>query len=483
MKLHLICLSVCLPVVLIGANAFAGRSAGDDVAKYFDEGDGLREQTGQAGPPIDWAQPPLGCVEEMVPHVPTDRPCLDLTQVASALKDWPADITPADHDYWYARRRALTYCRSAELLRREAASPGSQTAGAIETSWMIVDSVKNYKENVAAIYKAEALYGVPAHVLTGAIYQESIFSELGIADDGGNFSCGQEQINLIGWCEWANQQSAMDKLLMAWPIHGVDCSNTSVINLSLLRPWYAIAKTRLNGLPEYRLQKEHFANVYQRDVEGLWPEADAKTQDLRYQVIRSFIMNCSNPTRGTLAKAHELLGLYSDYIPAAVKAKDRYMGKDRFARSCNYVSTSDTYPLHAGWLMAVAAYNAGPRSIDAVAYYNQWDPAHFNDPLSVASLTPDQIIPSIYGAGAYNPINDKIEFTSLAGHPLNWIWFKACVNQRHVARVIQNVTLLPEFFVDTLEGPSGCQKSTFDADGKLVKTSVPVDRQTSSGHR
>jgi len=60
------------------------------------------------------------------------------------------------------------------------------------------EAVNEYPTKVKAVYDASDLYGVPAHVLTGAIYQESLFSPLGISDDGGNFSCGMEQINLNG---------------------------------------------------------------------------------------------------------------------------------------------------------------------------------------------------------------------------------------------------------------------------------------------
>jgi hypothetical protein len=48
---------------------------------------------------------------------------------------------------------------------------------------------------------------------------------------------------------------------------------------------------------------------------------------------------------------------------------------------------------------------------------------------------------------------------------------------------MQHVTLLPEFFVDTLENGVACARSTFDAAGQLVKTAVPAERQKSSGRK
>lgn len=469
--------------------AMATRMAGDDLARYVSEAPppafarmGEVRSSSVAPPlltPVDWAQPPLGCVEEMVPH-PADRACLDLSQVANPLRDWPSDIAQGDKDYWYARRRGLVYCRGQELLRREAAQPGSQTAGAIETAWMLTEAVKNYDTKVAAVYEAAQLFKVPLHVLTGAVYQESLFAELGIADDGGNFSCGVEQINLSGWCQWANKQSSTEKRAMGWPTSGLSCGDSSVIDLSLLKPFYRIALTQLNGLPEYRLDKSHFQNITLNDVVGDWPAADTSTNKLRYKVIRSFIDNCSDPRRGILAKANELLSIYNNYLSDAFKKKDRYGRGESFTRQCQMQASDTAYPLHTGWLMAVASYNAGPRAIDAVTYYNQWDSGDFNNAGMIAGFTPDKIVESIYWGGRYNMTKDRIDFASRTGGARSWIWFKGCVAQRHIARVMQHVTLLPEFFVDSLEGMYPCAKSTVDGNGNVV-TSVPPARQASSG--
>lgn len=461
--------------------ALAARNAADDVGKYFSETAPPYFGQPKAVPVVDWAEPPLGCVEEMVPHAAPDHTCLDLTQVADPLKDWPPNLTVPDKDFWFSHRRNLTFCRATELLRRETAHPGSQTEGAIEISWMLTEAIKNYSEKVAAVYEAANTYGVPALVLTGAVYQESLFAELGLSDDGGNFSCGVEQINLIGWCTWANSQPAADKAVMGWPSARVSCSDSSLVNLNYIRPFYKIALTRLNGLPEYRLQKSHFQNIPQLAVENEWPAASPQVQKLRYKLIQSFINNCTDPKRGILAKANELRSLYNENLSPAFQNRERYTGSERFHRQCLEVAKDNAYPLHSGWLLAVASYNAGPRAIDAVAHYNQWTRSAFDDAQALTNFTPEQIVSSIYWAGKYNASTDKIDFSSIDGLPRSWIWYAGCVAQRHIARVMQHVTLLPEFFVDSLEGQFPCEKSTFDKDGKLIQTSVPPARKTSTG--
>ena len=196
----------------------------------------------------DWSQPPLGCIEEMIPKLPS-RNCLDLSSVLDPMQEWPAMIDPLEKDYWYTHRRELSYCRASEVQRREQAQPGSQTPGYLQVSWMITEAPKHAQEKIDAIYEANQKYLIPPHVLTGAVFQESLFSELGISDDGGNFSCGAEQINLIGWCNWANQQSDQEKAAMGWPLQMINCNSASAVDLEWIRPFYKIALTRLNGLP------------------------------------------------------------------------------------------------------------------------------------------------------------------------------------------------------------------------------------------
>jgi len=464
-------------------SAFASRQFGSKMLESFPEQRMSSSLVQDADfKPVNWAQPPIGCVEEMVPHR-ADRPCLDLSGLANPVKDWPTNLSPEDNQYWYGQRRGINICRSEEVMRREAARPGSMNPAHVELSWMALESLRNSETKVNAIYEGSRQTGVPLHVLTGAVYQESLFAELGIADDGGNFSCGVQQINLIGWCAWANKQSPEDKQAMGWPQNTVACSNPEHIKLSFFKPIYEIAKKRLGGLPEHRLNKSHFANIPLKTFVSQWPDASPQVQQYRYKLIRSFVENCSDASKGILAKAHELAGIYKQFVPNALKNKDRYSSGNRFARSCRESQTGNSYPLHTGWLLAISAYNAGPRAIDAAAHYNRWNKESINDPEEVRGFNPTDIVTSLYWAGKYNSDNDLIEFKGLNGATKSWSWFKACVAQRHIARVMQHVTLLPEFFVDTLEGDKPCARSKFDEDGDLLETSVPEVRQYSSGQK
>jgi hypothetical protein len=474
-------LSLFAALFALTTSAYA-RNAGTLMTEAFPEfnPDGIAQDA--AFPAVNWAQPPLGCVEEMVPHRAdsAQHPCPDFSQVAKPSSDWPANMSASEKAYWYAQRRGVNICRSEEILRREKAQPGSQ-GSLVELAWMAMDSLNDTDAKIQAIYDANRISGVPLHVLTGAVYQESLFSELGIADDGGNYSCGVEQINLIGWCEWMNKQPAADRAAMGWPTQNLNCNDSNLINLSLFKPIYQIALTRLNGLPEYRLVKQHFQNIPLASFVDQWPAASAQTQALRYQLITSYINNCSDPRKGILAKANELANIYNEFVPDAMKKKDRYGFTQHFNRKCQQQQAGNEYPLHTGWLMAVSAYNAGPRSFDALAYYNHWDKRDMNDPDMIADLVPTDIVTSLYWSGKYNPQTDDIDFMGLNGSMKTWTWFKGCVAQRHIARVMQHVTLLPEFFVDSLEGSYPCARTVFDASHHIQKSAVPDFRQKSSG--
>lgn len=464
--------------------AFAEREFGSRMLEAFPEvapDENFLQEVQAAG--INWAQPPLGCVEEMVPHRAdnANHPCPDLSGVQNPMRDWPTNLSPSEKQYWVGQRRGINICRSEEVLRRERERPGSQNPAHLELAWMAMDSLRNANVKVQAIYDASRASGVPVHVLTGAVYQESLFAELGIADDGGNYSCGVEQINLIGWCTWMNKQSVADRRAMGWPASRVECSDSNLITLSFFKPLYEIAKSRLNGQPEYRLNKQHFQNIPLSSIVSKWPSASPQTQQTRYQLIMSYVNNCSDPRKGILAKANELAGIYNQFVSPAMKQKDRYPEGQHFGRACRETQADNAYPLHTGWLMAVSAYNAGPRTFDAVAYYNRWSREQMNDPRVIANFTPNDIVTSIYWSGRYNPSTDQIDFRSMGGETKSWGWFKGCVAQRHIARVMQHVTLLPDFFVDTLEGDYPCARSKMDSNGHVIQTSVPPLRQRSSG--
>jgi len=61
---------------------------------------------------------------------------------------------------------------------------------------------------------------------------------------------------------------------------------------------------------------------------------------------------------GILAKASELKSIYSSYLSSAFKIKIATRA-GHVSASMLAVAKDNAYPLHAGWLMAVASYNAG----------------------------------------------------------------------------------------------------------------------------
>lgn len=428
---------------------------------------------------VDWSQPPVMCVEEALPS-PPDRPCLNLSHVTDPLKDWP-QLPPAELKYWQANKRPLDYCRALEVLRREEQNPGSQSAGRIEMAWMQKVAVAHRDQKVAAVYRASRAHRVPAQILTGALYQESMFSELGIAEDGGNYSCGVGQINLTEWCHWANAQNASEQTRLGWTAR-TDCS---LLDPAVLKPFYDIAVTRLNGLPEYRLDKTHFQNIGFPDVASGLPSGSAATQQLRFAAAQSFIDNCSDAANGIAAKAHELSLLYRDFVPRGLKERDQYENGASYQRRCLQADTTGLFPLHMGWLLAVGTYNAGPRAVDSMAYYNGWTPSDLASSTTFDGFTIPDLVETLYWSGRYSAADDKIHFTRLDGSPSSWIWFKPCVLQRHIARVVQNVTL-PDApaLASSLEGAYRCAKSVFDPhSGALITSAVPPERQQSPGIR
>lgn len=426
----------------------------------------------------DWSQPPLACIEDIVPRLP-DRPCPDLAGVPDPRVDWPENITEEELAYWQQNKRGENYCRSVEIMRREELQPGTFPAGAVQLAWMRIKAMDQSELKVKAVYAASRAQKMPAHVLAGALTQESLFSTLGIAADGGNYSCGIGQVNITEWCNWANKQSKSVKAEMKWP-ENVKCGE---LPPGLIKPFYDIAKTRLNGLPEYRLEKVHFQNIRYESVVNGFPKGSTSLQKVRYQAAVSFLNHCADVAKGIAAKANELRNLYVNFVPAGLKSREHYRPGEEFAQVCNDKGYTKSYPMNTGWLLAVGLYNAGPRAVDALAHYYKWTRKDMDKPETWKNIGPAELIEAFYWTGKYNPKDDKIHFKTLSGSNLSWIWFKPCVLQRHIARVVQHVTLpgVPKL-VDTLEGEYKCARSVFDPNtGKLIKSAVPPFRQKSPG--
>ena len=435
------------------------------------------EQTALA---TNWAQPPAACIEEVIPHK-INKPCLDLTKAANPMRDWPTDATPEEIQFWKLNPRPLQYCRGTEVLRRESERPGSFSASTIEIAWMYSQGAVNSDLKIQSVYQASRQFKMPAQILAGALHQESLFAQLGITEDGGNYSCGIGQLNIVEWCHWANSQSKEKKVEMKWP-QKIQCGQ---LNAILLKPFHQIAMTRLNGLPEYRLDKPHFKNISYKDVAGKFPAGPEDLQQLRYQSVVSFINYCQSPEYGIPAKANELARLYRDHIPLAFKLRENYRTGEKYQRKCREEGFDSQYPYHSGWLMAVGSYNAGPRAVDSLAYFNFWTDENLKNPETLKDHTPKEIVENLYWTGKYDPKDDRIHYTNLDANPDSWNWFKVCVLQRHIARIVQH-TIIPgkSSPVDSQEGPNVCARSVFDPNtGKLIKSGVPDFRQKSSGQR
>ena len=415
----------------------------------------------------NWAQPPLQCIENVVPAAPT-KPCIDFSDVENIAKDDP-NVSSQELEWWKNHKFAYGYCRSKEILRRESEKPGSMTPGLIQISWMRMMAAKDHDLKVNAIYDSSEKYGVPPHVLTGAIMQESIFSNLGIADDGGNFSCGIAQINLVEWCVWAETQSASKKASMGWPTGGVDC-NKSVAR-DYVRPFYEVGYQRLKGLPAYRLETSHTQNIPLNVVAYAWSDVDDKEKSRRYEVTNSFLNNCGSAVDAIHAKAFQLKTLYTRAVPAGLKVHETYAPGEKFELKCQRPLNNTVYPVQTAWVLAVGAYNAGGRVQDAMASTHGWTRedvsniatfAEFDSVDGKNGFTPKDLVAAVYKAGRYNSDVKKVQMQNLSGAPMEWNWFKQCILQRHMARVVQHVTRPGEGpLVESLEGADGCSPTNY----------------------
>ena len=126
------------------------------------------------------------------------------------------------------------------------------------------------------------------------------------------------------------------------------------------------------------------------------------------------------------------------------------------------------YPLHTGWLTAVAMYNAGKKFLPRLASYYRMTKASIETDAAWAGFTPLKLIEGLDGGGRYNPETKELNYVDLDGLPIEASWYKACIVQQHVARVIGYVTRSGKTVAKSLE-PTGCRQTT------------PVKRQMSSG--
>jgi hypothetical protein len=403
----------------------------------------------------DWKTPPVLCPEEALPQ---GVACLDLSRVENPNLDYPAGMSEQDIRRWSTTwSKDLKVCRSREILRRETINPGSFTALQIQIAWMTSKGGENSQRKLQKIIESSQTLGMPAQILVGAFTQESLLAELGIASDGGNFSCGIGQLNISEWCLGMGTISAAERTRLAWP--NIACN---LLPSNIVEPFYNIALRRLNGRPEYRLDATDFAGITQQDVQRHFPTGDLATQTARFQAVKSFVANCQDSTYGIPFKARNIKQLFDRYVPAKMKNSEVYSIGERYSRSCSQVYASRFYPLHTGWLLALAAYNAGPAIAKMLEHYHQ-APAQ-----DIEELHPDDLIEALYWGGEIRSTNNRVYFTSATGQSYSQSWYKSCVVQRHVARVVQHVTAPGSTIVRSLE-PAACSQVP------------PVERRSSRG--
>lgn len=407
---------------------------------------------------VSWEQPPILCVEEILPQ---GFACLDFSKVEDIFNDFPDSTTPDEILEWRNHRSAdLRFCRSREVLRREALSPGKFSPASIQISWMVVNGAQEVQKKVQAIYNSAKNYSIPPHVLSGALKQESLFSSLGISPDGGNFSCGMAQLNIQEWCRYMKSISIEQKNKLDWPL-GIKC-NDDQLPTDIVSPLYELALNNLKiKKPAYQISKDDFSRISFEEI-----SAKSKIDKIQFQAVMSFVNHCQEIELSIAAKAMTLKSLYDTFVPESMKKVENYSQGETFQRSCQTPYDLKQYPLHTGWLLAVAMYNAGPIEVKVLDHY--YDVKYDIYPL----IHPDGLIEALHWGGKWKRNTKLVEFEDQSGEIYTQSWFKSCIVQRHIARVVQHVTIPGQNLVKSLE-QAPCSLSL----------DVPEYRQISSGKK
>lgn len=423
----------------------------------------------------DWSKPPVACIEDLVPKL---VPCLDLSAVANPSADLPPGLSEADARYWTIEHAAdLSLCRAKEIQRREAVSPGSQTAGALELAWMWVQQANDLPEKIDAIYEAAEKADMPPQILFGALKQESLLSNLGISVDGANFSCGIGQINVLEWCQYMRALTAAEQTRMGWPVD-LSCG-ADTLTTELVRPFYEIALRKLRGRPDYELTPKDFAGISERDVVGRFPSGDDALQKKRFLAIANFVKYCSDLRYGIAAKGQELRRLFDVSVPAGLKTIQTYRAGEGFPSACRRPYRTKYYPLHTGWLLADAIYNAGARQVSVLEYYYRMTKGGHESGEAWKTMTPPRLIEGLHWGGKWNEASGKIEYANVYGSASSQTWFKTCVVQRHIARVMQ-YSARPGYAIAQSLEQAGCSQTSVPEYRKRSPGRIPVKKPAKS---
>lgn len=403
----------------------------------------------------DWGRPEVQCPEKILP---LGLECPDFSEVRDPINHFPDSMSENEKKDWSLNKAPdLKACRYKEVLRREKIRPGSYGPTQIEIAWMIVEGASNSQSKFKSLINASKSEGVPQHILIGAITQESLLANLGVSPDGGNFSCGIAQLNILEWCQGVNSLPATERASLGWP--SIDCAQ---LKTNFVSPFYELAKIELGNKPEYRISSQEFSKITFNDVASKLPASTPELQKKRFDAVSSFVKNCQNDSLSIRFKARILKSLFTGFVPKALKERELYEVGTTFSHSCSTQYHSSYYPLHTGWLLAVAAYNAGPRVTSIVEHYYK------SNPEQMKKLTPKDLIEALYWGGKVKDGTNTVVFTGSNGKTITQSWYKSCVVQRHVTRVIQHVAKPGITLVRSLE----------DAPCSQV---APVARKNSSG--
>ena len=388
-----------------------------------------------------WQNPPVICPEEIMPK---GFDCPDFSKVINVYNDFPDEFSVDDINEWKTNRAAdLRICRNKEVLRRDAVNPGSIGSTVRELAWMTVRGAELASEKLAEIKKASDEFGMPEQILIGAMRQESLLATLGISSDGGNYSCGMSQLNIQEWCRGISRLSETEQQLYAWPV-GISCDDKT-LPLILIKPFYDIAIKNLSTKPLYLLDSTHFQSIQFQDVSSTFPPAENELQLKRFEAVKSFVGNCQKISLSVHLKAQTLRDLFDRYVPSSLKLSQIYKTGQSYQRKCLSPYTSQYYPLHTGWLLAVAMYNAGPLQSKILEHYYQ------TDATNLPNLNPKDLIEALHWGGKWKKNTAFIEFKDSEDNIFTQKWFKSCIVQRHVARVVQHVTIPTMSIAKSLE--------------------------------
>ena len=386
--------------------------------------------------PFELSNPPVSCVEEAVPSLPSDG-------IVTEKFGYHDEIT--------------------ELLERTSGQL-NETDSTFEDDWLLLNGAKDAQSKISSIYEAAKLNHMPPQILTGALLQESSMADLGISEDFGNWSCGIGQLNLLEWCQWANHASAEIKKQIHWPTKELDnylklnpggdfCSG-SFLRAAHIKPFYEKGLHRLRknspSEPAFLLSLKWLAepdfisyedakpiinqvselaprckrrNRFNDECLAIKPSrSEEQATFIRFILAKNFAEYCSDHRYGIPAKAY-ILRMIFESLPESIQNSQRYSESQSYPRSCLQESQSSAYPLQIGWLLADTVYNAGEEILPGV--YTYW---------KKMNLEPDQVGPK--------------ELASAVDFSLSQRRFKKhmtpigrCEAKFHIRNVIRNITL------------------------------------------